>query len=77
MFASRALSGYDGLVLERSRIHHTETIMAEKKKDPAAVKLGEKGGKKGGPARADSLTSEERAKIAKQGADARWHPKKK
>ena len=51
--------------------------MAEKKKDPAAVKLGEKGGKKVGPARADSLTSGERSKIAKQGADARWHPKKK
>jgi hypothetical protein len=33
-------------------------------KDPAAVALGRKGGLKGGRARADSLTGEERKKIA-------------
>ena len=57
----------------------TETVMAAKKgsKDPAAVKLGEKGGKKGGPARAEALTSGERKKIAKKGAEARWGGAKK
>jgi hypothetical protein len=37
-------------------------------KDPAAVALGRKGGK----ARADSLTKKRRAEIAKQAAKARW-----
>jgi hypothetical protein len=53
--------------------------MAQKrqsKKNPAAVSLGKLGGKKGGPARAAKLTSEERREIArkagKAGAAARW-----
>jgi hypothetical protein len=42
-------------------------------KDPAAVALGRKGGLKGGRARADSLTPEERKKIAREAAQKRWH----
>jgi hypothetical protein len=42
-------------------------------KDPAAVALGRKGGLKGGRARADSLTPEERKKIAREAATKRWH----
>lgn len=41
-------------------------------KDPAAVALGRKGGLKGGKARADSMTPERRAEIAKRAAQARW-----
>jgi hypothetical protein len=41
-------------------------------KDPAAVALGRKGGLKGGKARADSLTSDERTKIAREAARKRW-----
>ena len=41
-------------------------------KDPAAVELGRRGGKKGGPARAAKLTPEQRREIAKKGAAARW-----
>lgn len=41
-------------------------------KDPAAVALGRKGGLKGGRARADSLTPEERNKIAREAAQKRW-----
>ncbi len=41
-------------------------------KDPAAVSLGRRGGKKGGQARAKSLTPEERQKIARKAARARW-----
>jgi hypothetical protein len=44
-------------------------------KDPAAVELGRKGGKKGGKARAAALTSEERSDIARRAAKARWGDK--
>jgi hypothetical protein len=42
-------------------------------KDQAAVSLGRKGGLKGGRARADSLTPEQRKKIAQDAAQKRWH----
>lgn len=41
-------------------------------KDPAAVALGRKGGLKGGKARAESLTPEQRKAIAKKAAETRW-----
>lgn len=41
-------------------------------KNPAAVALGRLGGKKGGRARADKLTPEERHRIAAKAARARW-----
>ncbi len=41
-------------------------------KDPAAVVLGRKGGLKGGRARADSLSPDERKKIAQDAAKKRW-----
>ena len=43
-----------------------------KKKDPAAVALGRKGGKKGGPARAAKLTPAQRSEIARKAVQARW-----
>ncbi|MGD2110509.1 MAG: hypothetical protein PVI86_14100 [Phycisphaerae bacterium] len=43
-----------------------------KPKDPAAVALGRKGGKKGGKARAEKLTPERRREIAQKAAQARW-----
>lgn len=43
-----------------------------KRKNAAAVALGRKGGKKGGPARAASLTPEERSLSARRAANARW-----
>jgi hypothetical protein len=48
-------------------------MMAVRAKDPAAVALGSRGGKKGGHARAAKLTSEERSAISRSGALARWH----
>jgi len=48
-----------------------------KKKNPAAVALGRKGGKKGGPARAASMTAEERSESARQAVLARWAKYKK
>jgi hypothetical protein len=41
-------------------------------KDPAAVALGRKGGLKGGKARAEKLTPEQRSEAAKKAAIARW-----
>ena len=38
----------------------------------AAAALGRKGGLKGGKARAEALTSEQRTEIAKKAAAARW-----
>jgi len=40
----------------------------KKKKDPAAVSLG----KKGGRARTDQMTAEERKALARKAAQARW-----
>lgn len=44
-------------------------------KDPAAVALGRRGGLKGGAARRDALTPEERKASAKKAAEARWGTK--
>ena len=41
-------------------------------KNPAAVALGRLGGKKGGKARAQKLTPERRAEIARGAAITRW-----
>lgn len=41
-------------------------------KDPAAVALGRKGGKKGGKVRAARMTPEERSEAARKAAKARW-----
>lgn len=45
--------------------------MASSKKNPAAVELGKRGGK----ARAATLTPEQLAEIGKKGAAARWAKK--
>jgi len=42
------------------------------RKDPAAVALGRKGGKKGGPARAAKLTPEQRSESARKAVQSRW-----
>ncbi len=44
----------------------------EDDRDPAAVALGRRGGLKGGRARADKLTPEQRSEIARRAARARW-----
>ncbi len=41
-------------------------------KDPAAVALGRRGGLKGGRARADKMTPEERSEAARRAARSRW-----
>jgi hypothetical protein len=44
-------------------------------KDPAAVALGRRGGKKGGKARAANMTAEQRSEAARLAAKARWRAK--
>ena len=43
-----------------------------KHKNPAAVTLGRRGGLRGGPARAEALSPEQRKAIARRAANARW-----
>jgi hypothetical protein len=50
-------------------------VPADNGKNPAAVELGRLGGKKGGKARAEKLSPEERTEIARMAARARWHKK--
>jgi hypothetical protein len=47
-------------------------VRAAKKKNPAAVALGRRGGKKGGPARAAKLTPRQRSESARKAVEARW-----
>jgi hypothetical protein len=47
-------------------------VRSAKKKNPAAVALGRKGGKKGGPARAAKLTPGQRSESARKAVQARW-----
>jgi hypothetical protein len=48
---------------------------AQEGKNIAAVLLGRMGGLKGGKARNEKLTPEERSEIAKKAANARWSAK--
>ena len=48
----------------------------ERAKNPAAVALGRLGGLKGGKARAQKLSAEQRRKLATDAAKARWKGKK-
>ena len=45
----------------------------EDKRNPHAVALGSRGGRKGGKARAKSLSPAKRRAIAKKAAKSRWH----
>jgi hypothetical protein len=51
--------------------------MAKRVKNPHAVALGKKGGKKGGPARAKKLSAERRSEIARKAVLARWEKVRK
>ena len=51
----------------RAKTHPPDTT-----KNPAAVLLGRAGGKKGGIARAQKLSSKRRSQIARKAATSRW-----
>lgn len=50
---------------------------ATTEKNPHAAALGRLGGRKGGPARAASLSAEQRSEIARNAAAARWQRQRK
>ena len=47
-------------------------LVARKRKNPYAVALGRKGGRKGGPARAANMTPEQRSESARNAVTVRW-----
>jgi hypothetical protein len=53
-------------------VEDREPTPEELGKDPAAVALGRKGGLKGGKARTEALTPQERKLLAQKAAKARW-----
>jgi hypothetical protein len=67
-WAKRMVDIATGEVDDREPVPQTDP-----NKDPSAVALGRKGGLKGGRARAESLTTAERKKIAQDAAKKRWH----
>jgi hypothetical protein len=54
------------------QVEDRELTAEERGKNPAAVALGRLGGLKGGKARAKRLRPEERVRIAREAAAARW-----
>ncbi len=57
---------------ELIELTESEAFQQTPEKNPAAVMLGRKGGLKGGKARAEKLSAEERSEIARNAAIARW-----
>ena len=53
-----------------------ETPAKEDTRNPHAVALGRLGGAKGGKARAEKLTPEQRSEISRKAAKARWEKKR-
>ncbi|MGE3626156.1 MAG: RNA-binding protein [Hyphomicrobiales bacterium] len=49
-----------------------EPTPEEEGKDPAAVKRGRAGGKKGGKARAANMTAKQRSEAARKAVKVRW-----
>jgi hypothetical protein len=50
--------------------------MPKKRKDPAAVKLGRRGGLKSGAARMKKMTPQQRSEVARKAAQVRWKKKR-
>ena len=63
--------------LVRTRSGGVDVVGEIKEKNAAAVAFGRLGGKIGGPARARSLTKEQRSEIARHAAISRWKAKKR
>jgi hypothetical protein len=53
-------------------IGETPAADADEGKDPLAVELGRRGGRKGGKARAARMTDEQRSEAARRAARKRW-----
>lgn len=60
------------LVLDVAVGEPLETALTPDGRNAAAVSLGRRGGLKGGPARAEKMTAEQRKLVATRAANARW-----
>jgi hypothetical protein len=63
-------------IVDLSVGEETEEQPTEREKNPHAVALGRLGGQRGGKARAERLTPEKRAEIARVAARSRWEKKR-
>jgi hypothetical protein len=70
--AKRDLNQIAASIVAQSTGEKKATLGSKPEKNAAAVALGRLGGLKGGRARADSLSTEQRSEIAKKAASARW-----
>jgi hypothetical protein len=68
----RDLNSLAASIVDDATEEAPEPEPVEPEKDPAAVALGRRGGLKGGKARAEKLTAEERREAARRAAQARW-----
>lgn len=69
---SRMPTDLNSLAAKITEMATNEQSEPDDGKNPAAVALGRLGGKKGGKARAEKLTREQRQEIGRKGAAARW-----
>ncbi len=60
------------IVEQATGVPTPKNIVEESTKNPAAVALGRLGGLKGGKARANKLTPEQRKESARKAAQVRW-----
>ncbi len=68
---------YFALAILDCSSYDSRTMGKKKKKNKAAQALGKLGGLKGGKARAEKLSPEQRSAIARLGGLARWPEKSK
>ena len=71
-FAVTAFRVVQEAVGEKQEAQAEQVESTPEQRHDAAVILGRRGGKKGGPARADKLDKERRREIARNAAKARW-----
>jgi hypothetical protein len=60
-----------------ANIYAMLAAVATRKKNPHAVALGKKGGRKGGINRWKNVSAEERSRILRAAVEARWAKKRK
>jgi hypothetical protein len=72
---SRDLNVLASQIVKAATEGEPETPAKEDTRNPHAVALGRLGGKKGGQARAEKLTPEQRSEISRKAAKARWEKK--
>lgn len=71
-FAVRAYRVVQQAVGDKQEGAPEQAESTSEERHAAAVMLGRRGGKRGGPARAHKLTREQRQEIAKKAARVRW-----